>query len=98
MKTEIIQFTPHASKRAAQRGISDSMIAAAINYGEVIYRQGLRYFICLERNLFGLLPPALIGHYRNTVVILGAHNEIITCYKNRDAISNIRRKSKQLYC
>lgn len=96
INTQNIQITPHASKRAAQRGISESMITAAICYGECIYKQGLRYFICLEKNIRGIYPPASIGHYKNTVVILSFDNSIVTCYKNKDAFSHIRKKYKRL--
>jgi hypothetical protein len=39
----------------------------------------------------------LIEQYRNTVVILNSRNEIVTCYKNKNAITHIRRKNKWLY-
>ena len=98
MKTKNIHFTDHASIRAAQRGISQEMIYAAINHGEINYKQGLRYFISLERNLLGIVPNSLLDQYRNTVVIVAPDNYIITCYKNRNAYSIIKKKSKRLCC
>jgi hypothetical protein len=97
MKVQTFQFLPHARKRAAQRGISIEMIKAALNQGEVVFRQGLRYFICLEKHLRGLLPPQLLEKYKNTVVILNSNNEVVTCYKSEKAVSQIRRKNKYLY-
>ena len=97
MEAENIQITPHARKRAAQRGISMDMIKAAINYGHLIYKQGLRYYICLENDLLGILPPSLIDHYKNIVIILSDGDEVVTCYKNEKAFSKIKRKTKRLY-
>ncbi|MBI4946258.1 MAG: DUF4258 domain-containing protein [Bacteroidetes bacterium] len=97
MEAQNIQITSHARKRAAQRGISIDMIVAAINYGQLIYKQGLRYYICLEKNILGILPPSLIDHYKNTVIILSTENELITCYKNENALSKIKRKAKRVH-
>lgn len=91
-----LHFLTHASIRAAQRGISTEMIKTAVNFGEVFFRQGLRYFVCLEKNLYGIIPHSLIEQYRNTVVILNARNEVVTCYKNKNAMTHIRRKNKWL--
>jgi len=96
METNNIIFTSHAIKRAAQRGISDEMISATINYGELIYKQGLRYYICLEKNILGILPASLIDHYKNTVIIVSEDDEVITCYKNENAFAKIKRKIKKL--
>ncbi len=97
MDTIYFRYLPHACKRAAQRGISKEMIKTAINLGEVFFRQGLRYFICLEKQINGIIPPSSIKKYRNIVVILNSKNEIVTCYKNKNAMSHIRRKNKWLY-
>ena len=97
MNISNFRLLPHATKRAAKRGISIEMIKTALNQGEVVFRQGLRYFICLEKNLRGLLPPQLLGKFKNTVVILNSKDEVVTCYKSENAVSQIRRKSKYLY-
>lgn len=96
MQNQTIQFLDHSTLRAAQRGITEEMIKMTVNFGKVFYRQGLRYFICLEKNLKGIIHPSKIEQYRNTVVILNESNQIVTCYKNEKAISRIRRKKKWL--
>ena len=51
MQNQTIQFLDHSTIRAAQRGITEKMIKVTVNFGKVFYRQGLRYFICLEKKL-----------------------------------------------
>jgi len=92
----VYQLSTHSSKRAAQRGISAEMIQAAVNYGKLYFRQGLRYFICLEKHLSGIIPASLIEQYRNTVVIINSKNQVVTCYKNKKAINYIKKKNKWL--
>jgi hypothetical protein len=96
MQNQTIQFLDHSTIRAAQRGITEKMIKVTVNFGKVFYRQGLRYFICLEKKLKGKIAPSEIEHYRNTVVILNDSNQIVTCYKSEKAISHIRKKDKWL--
>ncbi len=85
---------PHARMRADQRGISIEMIKIAILKGKVLFRQGLRYFICVEKKMSKIIAPSKIDKYKNIVVIMNQKNEVVTCYKNKNAISNIRRKNK----
>lgn len=94
---KILFQSPHSRKRCQQRGISNQMIADTINYGEVIYKQGLRFFLALRKDLGWMEDHAYLGRLENTVVVLSHHNEIITVYKNRYAIRSIKRKSKHLF-
>ena len=50
------RHTQHSFLRAAQRGINQRKIKAALKYGESIYKQGLIYFILGESNI----PDSLI--------------------------------------
>jgi hypothetical protein len=97
MNHKILFQTPHSRKRANQRGISNQMISDTITYGELIYRQGLKFYIALKKNLNWIENPGYSELLENTVVVLTHHNEIITVYKNRYAIRSIKRKSKFLY-
>jgi hypothetical protein len=41
--------------------------------------------------------PDMQEHLKNLVIVMADDGStIITCYKNKDAISNIKRKSKRL--
>ncbi len=90
------KHTQHSFLRAAQRGINQRKIKAALQYGESIYKQGLIYFILGVSNI----PDSLIKErekLKNTVVVVsGNSNEVITCYRSTNPFRNIRHKSKRL--
>jgi MoxR-like ATPase len=96
MKSAEIILLSHALKRADQRGISSEAISLAIEYGELIYKQGLKFYICLKKSLRGIVPPAMIDKVGNTVVVVNQLNEMVTCYKSDNAIAHIRKKDKTL--
>jgi len=91
------RHTQHSFLRAAQRGINQRKIKAALQYGESIYKQGLIYFILGESNI----PDSLIkekDQLKNTVVVVsGNSNDVITCYRSANPYRNIKHKSKRLY-
>lgn len=90
------RHTQHSFLRAAQRGINQRKIKAALQYGESIYKQGLIYFILGECNI----PDTLIKEkekLKNTVVVVsGKSNEVITCYRSANPFKYIKHKSKKL--
>ena len=88
-------MTNHATVRASQRGIKKSIIEQLIKYGEVIKKQGLRYYY-MTQNTLRFLDLKLQDQLRNVVVILSSDNYILTCYKNENALKNIKQKSKRL--
>ena len=95
--TELISFTMtnHAMVRASQRGIKRSIIEQLLQYGEIIKKQGLRYYYTTQ-NTLKFLDLELQDQLRNVVVILSADNYILTCYKNANALKSIKQKSKRL--
>jgi len=86
----------HSFQRAAQRGISKDKLKAALQYGEVMYKQGLLFFILGENNI----PDSLLkdkNKLQNIVVVVsGASNEVITCYRSAHPFRHIKMKSKKL--
>jgi hypothetical protein len=72
------------------------MVADTVRYGELVYRQGLKFYIAVRRNLRYIDSPDYSAKLENTVVVLSHYDEIITVYKNEKALRNIKRKSKQL--
>lgn len=92
----VFEHTKHSYLRSRQRGFSKQKIAAALQYGESIYKQGLIYFVLGENNI----PDSLFMHkelLKNTVVIVsGDSNQVITCYRSANPFKNIRTKSKRL--
>jgi len=88
-------MTNHATVRASQRGIKRVIIEQLLQYGEVIKKQGLQYFF-MTHNTLKYLDLKLQDQLRNLVVILSSDNYILTCYKNENALKNIKHKSKRL--
>ena len=86
----------HSQIRSNQRGISKNHIALALEYGTVFYKQGLTYYVLGRKNVpKQYLKRASI--YENTVVIVsGKSNELVTCYKSKHAIMQIKHKRKNL--
>lgn len=91
------KHTAHSYKRSCQRGLPKSKITVVLQYGEVVNKQGLIYYILGEKNI----PEALLKQkqkLQNTVVIVaGDSNQIITCYRSADPFKNVRIKSKELF-
>jgi len=95
-KNRTTHHSVHSLKRAAQRGIRNPWIDMVIREGKVIFKQGIRFFFITKKEL-RFFEPALQEKLKNLVVVMaGDDNTIITCYKNKDAISHIKRKSKRL--
>jgi hypothetical protein len=73
------EHTHHSIHRANQRGVNDLQISTALQYGEVIRKQGLIYYILGEYNI----PASLIkekSKLKNIIVIVaGDSNHVITC-------------------
>lgn len=91
-----ISYSFHSTVRADQRGISRSSIEILANEGQVIYKQGLRFFFMTEKDL-KFFDCDLAAQLKNLVVVLaGDSNYVITSYKNPKAIKSIKRKSKRL--
>lgn len=92
---QVIKMTNHAKIRASQRGIADYIITRMVLDGEVIKKQGLRYFYMTKKTL-KYFDLKLQDKLRNLVVILTTDDAVLTCYKNANAIKNIKLKPKRL--
>lgn len=89
-----MKFSAHAQSRMSQRRINRSAVSLVLTYGRVIHCTGASFHFLGERDLPGHLVrehQRLIG----TTVVISRDGEVITVYKNRDAISTIKRKKKR---
>lgn len=93
----LAKYTRHSGKRCQQRGITRDMIRDTIIWGELIRKQGLRYFIMTDRQLSYLHEGQYNDRIRNLVVILTADNSILTVYKNSKAMRLIKKKPRRLF-
>lgn len=93
----IVTHTKHSLKRSQQRGVNQQMIDDTIHFGEMIRKQGLRFFIMTEKCLNYFHQKQYNERLKNMVVVLTADNSILTVYKNSRALKNIKRKSKKYF-
>lgn len=87
-------FSTHAVSRMTQRRITREQVALALRFGRVACRAGAFFHFLGERDL----PRALKRQYEKligTTVVVNKSGEVVTVYKNRDAISTIKRKMKR---
>lgn len=88
----------HARIRASQRGFNYKIILMAIEYGEVIYKQGLTFYVVKKKDLPSHLSNSEREKLNNMVVVTKSANQLIkTCYKASNGIKHITRKSKTFY-
>ena len=93
---EALIYTEHALGRLRSRGISKIMISDTIEYGELIYKQGVRFYVMLKKT-----APKIFNHnyiekiLGITVLVSNLDNTIITVYKNKNSFKTIKKKSKR---
>jgi hypothetical protein len=88
--------TQHSNKRSCQRGINKDKIIIALEYGKATFKQGLLYYVLGEKDI-----PAHLQHHKNkfmntVVIVSGDSNVIVTCYRSKNAVKNIKLKPKEL--
>ena len=94
----VINFihTSHSNKRSSQRGVNNDKIIIALEYGNTTFKQGLLYYVLGENDI-----PAHLQHHKNkfmntVVIVSGDSDEIVTCYRSKNAVKNIKLKPKKL--
>ena len=92
-----VEHSTHSMTRASQRGIDMDTIKLGMLYSNEFFKQGLIFYVVKT----SYLPDSLTKQQRLklenlVIVIAGDSNQIITCYKNKNAMHLIKRKSKRL--
>jgi hypothetical protein len=89
-------YSYHSAVRMSQRGISPEAIKACIHHGEVIYKQGIRFYFIPKKYLH-TLPIKLQDKVKDLVVVTDLNGQyVITCYRNSDALHKVKKKPKRL--
>lgn len=90
-----IQPSSHCNLRISQRGISDEAVKIVISYGYIIHKQRLKFHFLTKSRCHKLdIPIELV---RDLMVITNLdRTEVVTCYKNPNAIHEVKKKSKRL--
>jgi len=93
-----VKHSNHSKSRAKQRGLTMETIKLAMLYSIAFFKQGMLFYVVKNSDL----PKSFIGKQRNelkniVVVVSGNSGEIITCYKDKNAMHNIKKKGKILF-
>lgn len=90
-----VQLSSHCNSRISQRGISDDAVRLVISYGDIIHKQGLKFHFLTKSRCNKM--DISIELVRNLMVITNLdRTEVVTCYKNPNAIHEVKKKSKRL--
>jgi len=94
----MLEFSHHATQRASQRGVTRNIMRIMVNQGEVIRKQGIKYYF-MTHNTLRYFDLKTQDKLRNLVVLVKRKERgdiVITCYKDERAIKNIKHKQKRL--
>jgi hypothetical protein len=91
-------MTAHAQQRAGQRRIPEENLHLVLKYGTRVHKAGALFVFMRKRDI----PPVLSIRSQDrleglTVVMDPLGEEVITAYRNRKALRDIKRKSKRYY-
>ncbi len=92
---EVWVLSNHAACRAARRNLVPDAVEYVLTHGRCLQRSGVTFYFLGRRDL----PPAdhqssWASRLEGTVVLMGRGGEIITVYRNRNALPTIRHKMK----
>jgi hypothetical protein len=93
---ESVSFSLHAIERSLQRGITEKMIRAAIEFGRKIFADKSLYYFIGKRDLkkvqeeLGVRNPE--KYEGVTLVVDPESNQVLTCYRNKRWLKKIRYK------
>ncbi len=93
----LISHSLHSYRRAKCRGFRTEDIMSVIEYGQVVFKQGLCFYIVRKRFLPESLDSKIIERINNMVVVTNYLGDtLITCYKSKNTSIHLRKKSKEL--
>ena len=92
-----LSHTEHSKERSQQRCLPMDKIKVAMLYSTSFFKQGYIYHVVKNSDLPESFDKRQKNELKNIVVIIsGENNKIITCYRNKNAMHNIKKKSKRL--
>lgn len=92
MRIDKYFVSSHAAQRMAERNVNPTEAATVLRYGRILYRSGAKFFFLGERDLPRGQEKEL-ARLVGTTIVVGL--KIKTIYRNRRAISRIKRKPKR---
>lgn len=93
-----VHHTWHSLRRASQRSINYRTILTVLDYGHSFYLQGMIFYTVMKNSLPRKFDLKLKGKLKDLIVVMSGNGKvIITCYKAKNAIKQLKHKSKTLY-
>lgn len=91
-----VKLTSHALKRINQRKISDEMLELALKIGCVIYNGGAKFVFVRRKDIPEDLPRSIAEKIEGIVIVMNPiDGTIVTVYKNKSGLKDIKRKIKR---
>lgn len=89
-----LRISEHAELRMAQRNLDTDEVATVMRWGRCEHRAGAEFYFLGWRDMPKGMERALVRLVGATVVV--EHGRVSTVYRNKRALSNIRRKPKRV--
>ena len=89
------KLSKHARRRGAQSNLCERDVDLVRRYGVLEHRTGVRFYFVRKQEVerYRTVEPRL-AKLHDIVMVLSQDNTVITLYRNRKALKDIRRKSK----
>ncbi|MDQ3704435.1 MAG: hypothetical protein M3437_04275 [Chloroflexota bacterium] len=89
-------LSDHARQRGAQSNLCASDMELVRRYGILEYRTGARFYVVRRREVerYREVEPRLAKLHDLVMIVSGDGTTIITVYRNKKALREIRRKPK----
>lgn len=92
-------LSSHAAQRCNDRRISLDDLNLVMKYGTRIHNAGALFCFMRRRDIPGDVPPVKAGRLEGLTLVLDTdETSVITVYRNRLAIREIKRKEKRFIC
>lgn len=93
-----MEITHHAEHRISQRGIAPELVAIVMRHGTRVFNGGCLFIFMRQKDV----PANISGSARDklegiTLLLDPTTKRLITAYRNRNALRDIKRKRKY-YC
>jgi len=92
----IFGYTSHSEIRCQQRGIKNWAVEQILKHGERIYKQGRVFRFMKKKDIEKRYTPEQQKQLKNLMILVSDCNYVITAYRNDEAVSKVKRKSKRL--
>jgi len=91
-----VALSKHAKQRGAQSNLSEQDVDLVRRYGVLEHRTGVRFYFVRRREVerHRHAEPRLAKLHDIVMIVASDDRMVITVYRNRNALKEIRRKSK----